>query len=158
MTNDSGKKPCEHGTQASFCIQCAAEFYNDDTLLNPPRCPNCERLEGEAASEERWAQEYFDKFQKLEKQLEMFTEDNIRKVILDWKHYWMNQTQNSKEDYDNYFKRAFGIDANMQCDLARKIAALAKMESLNFNGINIVPDPSLKDGEWYVKDAKLEKE
>lgn len=98
-------------------------------------CANCERLEEEHSHvvkrlvESRdYALKLGQEMERLQKQLEMFTEDNIREVILDWKHAWMNQTQNSKEDYYNYFKRAFGIDANMQCDLARKIAALAKLE------------------------------
>lgn len=78
MTNDSGKKPCEHGTQASFCIQCAAEFYNDDTLLNPPRCPNCERLEGKLEAAHHWFDittksngNLIEENKQLQKQLEM---------------------------------------------------------------------------------------
>lgn len=43
------------------------------------------------------------------------------KIIRDWKHSWMNQTQNDKADFDNYFGRAFGIDANMVHSLARRI-------------------------------------
>ncbi|WP_413581079.1 hypothetical protein [Bdellovibrio sp. HCB288] len=56
--------------------------------------------------------------------LEKFTEDNIAKIIMEWKSFWMNQTQNSEEDRKNYFNRAFGVDANMKYDLARRIAAL----------------------------------
>lgn len=43
------------------------------------------------------------------------------KEILDWKHAWMNQRQNSEADYQNYFHRAFGIDANMQHSLATRL-------------------------------------
>lgn len=42
-------------------------------------------------------------------------------IINNWKNYWMHQTQNSKEDYDNYFGRAFGIDANMKHHLASEL-------------------------------------
>lgn len=44
-----------------------------------------------------------------------------RKIVEDWKYYWMNQKQNSEEDYQNYFRRAFGVDANMMYSLEKKI-------------------------------------
>lgn len=49
------------------------------------------------------------------------TKQEILKVIEDWKYSWMNQTQNSKEDYENYFRRAFGVDSNMMHSLAHKV-------------------------------------
>ncbi len=50
-------------------------------------------------------------------------------VILKWQHFWMNQTQNSEEDFDNYFGRALGVDANMRHHLARMLAeAVEKIE------------------------------
>lgn len=48
------------------------------------------------------------------------------KIVRDWKHFWMNQTQNSKEDHANYFSRAFGVDSNMTHHLADKIVAEVK--------------------------------
>lgn len=51
-------------------------------------------------------------------------EEQIVDIIIDWKHFWMNQHQNSVEDQQNYFKRAFGIDANMQYSLAKKLLPL----------------------------------
>ncbi len=30
-----------------------------------------------------------------------------------WKYFWMNQKQNDQRDYENYHRRAFGVDANM---------------------------------------------
>jgi len=108
------------------------------TMNHKAHCPNCERLEDEILKlsgcpkcgvDRRY--DLHDKIveiDKLKKQLEMFTEDNVRKVILEWKHTWMNQHANSQEDHENYFRRAFGIDANMQYDLARKIAAMAKLD------------------------------
>jgi hypothetical protein len=42
-------------------------------------------------------------------------------IIREWKHAWMNQHQNSEADFKNYLTRAFGIDANMQHNLAFKI-------------------------------------
>ncbi len=52
------------------------------------------------------------------------------KVVEEWQFYWMNQKQNSKEDYENYFSRAFGVDANMRHSLADRAAkAVAAMET-----------------------------
>lgn len=48
-------------------------------------------------------------------------EEAIMKVIREWKHYWMNQRQNSEEDYQNYLNRASGIDSNMIHHLAKLI-------------------------------------
>ena len=50
-----------------------------------------------------------------------FDDDFFRQIIFKWKHAWMNQDQNSKEDYENYYHRAFGIDANMQYSLANRL-------------------------------------
>lgn len=47
------------------------------------------------------------------------TEDNYLKIIQEWKHAWMNQYSNGHADHDNYFRRAFGIDANMKHSLAK---------------------------------------
>lgn len=47
-----------------------------------------------------------------------FEKEHFKCVIDKWLAYWMNQTQNSKEDYDNYFRRAAGVDANMRYHLA----------------------------------------
>lgn len=54
------------------------------------------------------------------------------KIIREWKHFWMNQTQNSKEDFENYFGRAFGIDSNMTHHLSSKLseAGLIPMEDV----------------------------
>lgn len=49
------------------------------------------------------------------------TEKEFLEVIDEWQMLWMNQTQNSKEDYDNYWRRAFGVDANMRYSLARML-------------------------------------
>lgn len=43
------------------------------------------------------------------------------KLIREWKFSWMNQTQNSQEDYQNYFERAFRIDSNMIHSLANRL-------------------------------------
>lgn len=54
-------------------------------------------------------------------------EQELVEVAYKWKHTWMNQRQNSKEDFENYHRRAFGVDANM-------IHHLAKMMAEAFNG------------------------
>jgi len=45
----------------------------------------------------------------------------LLELIYQWKYFWMNQHQNSKEDHDNYLRRAAGVDANMSHDLANRI-------------------------------------
>ncbi len=55
---------------------------------------------------------------------------SVRDLIEKWKYYWMNQKQNSKEDYHNYFQRAFGVDANMMAHLEKLIEAeISKLTS-----------------------------
>lgn len=48
-------------------------------------------------------------------------EQNILEAIEEWQFFWMDQTQNSQDDYLNYRSRAFGIDANMRHSLMRNI-------------------------------------
>lgn len=50
----------------------------------------------------------------------------VLKIIQEWKYFWMNQSQNSEEDFKNYFDRAFGIDSNMMHHLAKLISESAK--------------------------------
>lgn len=50
------------------------------------------------------------------------TKDTFLDVIEMWQGVWMNQTQNSEADRANYFRRAFGVDANMRHHLARLLA------------------------------------
>lgn len=52
----------------------------------------------------------------------MTDKDNYLEIIESWLSYWMNQTQNSESDRANYFRRAFGVDANMRHHLAGKLA------------------------------------
>lgn len=58
--------------------------------------------------------------------MQRFDKEHFLKVVQEWKHFWMNQNQNSKEDHRNYFNRAFGIDANMAHHLADKLAENGK--------------------------------
>lgn len=50
-----------------------------------------------------------------------FNKEQVLEVIGDWKSFWMNQTQNNQQDYENYYRRAFGVDANMKYNLAKRI-------------------------------------
>lgn len=52
------------------------------------------------------------------------------KVIEEWKGFWMNQIEVTKDqaDHDNYYCRALGVDANMKYNLAGKIADLFDAE------------------------------
>lgn len=56
---------------------------------------------------------------------EALKQENIVNKIMEWKAFWMNQNQNDEADRKNYFDRAFGVDANMKYDLARRISELA---------------------------------
>lgn len=58
---------------------------------------------------------------EFKEKLEKLDVDFFLKVVRDWKHSWMRQTQNDKADYQNYFNRAFGIDSNMVHSLARRL-------------------------------------
>lgn len=49
------------------------------------------------------------------------SEKELVEIIREWKWSWMNQKQNSEQDFQNYYRRASGIDANMIYSLARKI-------------------------------------
>lgn len=48
--------------------------------------------------------------------------NKIKDTIDEWILYWMNQTQNNEQDYQNYLRRAMGVDANMRHDLARRVS------------------------------------
>lgn len=60
------------------------------------------------------------------------------KVVENWRSFWMNQKANTgcQKDHENYFSRAFGIDANMKYHLASKmhdavLPVLAALQSDN---------------------------
>ena len=44
-------------------------------------------------------------------------------IIEEWKHFGMNQRHNSEDDFQNYFQRAVGVDANMMHHLGDLIDA-----------------------------------
>lgn len=60
-------------------------------------------------------------------------------VVNNWKHSWMTVTGTDEKDRENYFNRAFGVDANMKHDLVRRLmhasakAIAAKEEAPNDN-------------------------
>jgi hypothetical protein len=76
-------------------------------------------------------------------------------IIRKWKFFWMNQKQNSEEDFQNYFNRACGIDSNMIHHLADLIDANPQThieKSAEFRGDD--GDVS-KNGEFFaVKSSK----
>lgn len=47
------------------------------------------------------------------------TEQNLVEIIYKWKHIWMDVKGTDQRDRENYFSRAFGVDANMIYSLAR---------------------------------------
>lgn len=45
--------------------------------------------------------------------------ESFLEVARKWKSFWMNQRQNDEADFQNYFNRALGVDANMTHHLAK---------------------------------------
>lgn len=91
-----------------------------------------------------------------------FNKNYYKDKIDEWILYWMNQTQNNEQDYQNYLRRAMGVDANMRHHLASMLAkdkepllgALAEcavaLEKLKYNekflpncACHTVADPAL---------------
>lgn len=70
---------------------------------------------------------YYAYVEGATKQAQAFDKDFFLEVIREWKEFWMNQTQNSKQDYDNYFRRAIAVDANMSHHLATLLAESLKV-------------------------------
>jgi hypothetical protein len=58
-----------------------------------------------------------------EKRIERLNERWLVEQILEWKYAWMDVKGTDERDRENYFHRAFGVDANMQYNLARRILA-----------------------------------
>lgn len=54
---------------------------------------------------------------------EICGKDFCLEVIKKWQSFWMNQRQNSQSDYENYARRAMGVDANMKHDLANRLSS-----------------------------------
>lgn len=53
--------------------------------------------------------------------LASFSKENLKDGIDQWVMFWMNQKQNNEQDYQNYLRRAIGVDANMRHHLAKKL-------------------------------------
>jgi len=62
---------------------------------------------------------------KVKRYEEVFNKEFFLNIITEWKFSWMNQRQNDQKDYENYHRRAFGVDANMKHDLASRLARAA---------------------------------
>lgn len=69
---------------------------------------------------------WFSAIKAVSEREKTINEKEIVDIITEWKHFWMNQTQNNKQDYENYFRRASGIDANMKYNLAKRIIEALK--------------------------------
>lgn len=60
---------------------------------------------------------------------ETFVEERLVDIISQWKHAWMNVRGTDERDQMNYYTRAFGVDANMKYDLARRLLKAFKGKS-----------------------------
>jgi hypothetical protein len=59
----------------------------------------------------------------------------------------MNQHQNSKEDYENYHRRAFGVDANMIHDIGDRIDKALNKEKAEIQRLNRVIAKELTEND-----------
>jgi len=74
-----------------------------------------ERLRKEHRDDEdEWSHRHYDLLNRI-------TEESFVEVIWQWKHSWMDVKGTDERDRKNYSERAFGVDANMQYDLARRL-------------------------------------
>lgn len=80
---------------------------------------------------------------------ESFHKELPLKVVDEWKAFWMNQKQNNEKDYQNYWRRAFGIDANMSHHLANKIEKNFNIPQLADAVIDLITQ--LKDAQAEIK-------
>lgn len=64
-------------------------------------------------------------------------------ICREWKTFWMNQTQHSKEDHENYLRRAMGVDANMRGHLEDKISKALK-EAYESGAKVVLPERKLE--------------
>lgn len=58
--------------------------------------------------------------------IESYQKESAVEIVNKWKRFWMNQTQNSQADFENYSSRAIGVDANMKYHLADLISEKAR--------------------------------
>jgi hypothetical protein len=90
-----------------------------------------------------------------------FDREFFLNIIDEWKTLWMNQKQNSEEDYKNYFRRAFGVDANMSYSLARMCSEKA-LEAVSAESSDTPNETSERTDTWEAKyfaiKEQLEKE
>ena len=59
-----------------------------------------------------------NKFEEVSK-CSNVTQNSLHEVVEEWQGVWMNQKQNNEADYQNYFHRALGVDANMRYSLSQ---------------------------------------
>lgn len=76
-----------------------------------------------------FAAELQDKNDELESLMYTFSrQEFVQKEIEEWKFSWMNVEGTDEEDKNNYFHRAFLIDANMVYDLAKRLSKIYTKE------------------------------
>lgn len=97
------------GSQVFVCVDHAAKDCTHQYL-------SLEEAEHLAQEREAAARAEFDK--------EFFLN-----VIDEWTSFWMNQKQNCQQDYENYFRRALGVDANMRHHLADLLSKAARSKA-----------------------------
>lgn len=126
-------------------------------------CPNCgntrditteRRPDGDSECGKCGHKGKTSTFQKREQSNPM---SEWKKVFLDtiqeWKYFWMNQKQNSEQDFQNYQRRAMAVDANMQDHLAsclEKVVAPLEAKLAEAQRIKVEYDRWLSNGVYYT--------
>lgn len=62
--------------------------------------------------------------------------NSFRDIVELWQMTWMHQTQNNEADYKNYWRRAFGIDANMRYSIEKMCESFHKRQVEKLNNAN----------------------
>lgn len=86
--------------------ECMSDSQHDHYILYEQAQQEIKRLEAEL----------------VELKSRQVSKDRILEIIRSWQMFWTNQYQYDERDFRNYFRRAFGVDANMKHHLANTIA------------------------------------
>ena len=107
------------------CVELREVTHESESELAELRKDYAELLEVKERLAIRLHSELSTLTAKVKRYEEVFNKEFFLNIITEWKFSWMNQRQNDQKDYENYHRRAFGVDANMKHDLASRLARAA---------------------------------
>lgn len=125
------KEPEYFNTEDRDCVDAfIAGWDSCEREVAAPLRAEVERLKNQIAKSQIRSMHSEKSFSDLRAQLAekeaalgKLTKELFLEVIQEWRYFWMNQKQNSQADFENYFRRALGVDANMQHDLSVRLSA-----------------------------------